>query len=319
MPGGRLTHQDRRSIASGLAEGLGYAEIARRLNRPTSTVSREVARNGGSHGYLADHAHHSTERRARRRRPVPPPETQTPGAPASASGVDAEGRDPEAVRAFAEEFAALMVATGLPRMAARVLARLVTTDPGALTAAELVRHLRVSPASVSKAIGYLEGLDLVRRERDPHHRRERYLIDDDVWLRTWLTSARTNAMLADISRRGAEILDTATPAGARLDQMREFFVQLSDDMAGGPTAAVFSDTLTVLAALMHAVTPRTVDQLAVALGWPPERVAAALDSAERHPDIADPVAPRYDETGACTLVARAGRLTPAQREALGRP
>ncbi|MGW6598810.1 MarR family transcriptional regulator [Streptomyces sp. NPDC055036] len=321
MPGGRLTHQDRRSIASGLAEGLGYAEIARRLDRPTSTISREVARNGGSHGYLADHAHHSTERRARRRRPVPPSEPPGPpsSASASASEVDAEGRAPEAVRAFAEEFAALMVSTGLPRMAARVLARLVTTDAGALTSAELVRQLRVSPASVSKAIGYLEGLDLVRRERDPHHRRERYLIDDDVWLRTWLTSARTNAMLADVSRRGAEILDTATPAGARLDQMRKFFVQLSDDMTGGPTAAVFSDTLTVLAALVHAVTPRTVDQLAVALGWPPERVADALDSAERHPDSADPVALRYDGTGAWALIARAGRLTPAQREALGHP
>ncbi|MGO4428265.1 MarR family transcriptional regulator, partial [Streptomyces sp. MCAF7] len=28
MPGGRLTHGDRQDIASGLAEGLGYAEIA---------------------------------------------------------------------------------------------------------------------------------------------------------------------------------------------------------------------------------------------------------------------------------------------------
>ena len=43
MPGGRLTQEDRRHIAAGLAEGLGYAEIARRLGRPTSTVSREVA------------------------------------------------------------------------------------------------------------------------------------------------------------------------------------------------------------------------------------------------------------------------------------
>ncbi|MFE4372006.1 MarR family transcriptional regulator [Streptomyces sp. NPDC056835] len=315
MPGGRLTHQDRRSIAAGLAEGLGYAEIARRLDRPTSTISREVARNGGSDGYLADHAHYSTERRARRRGPVPPP----PESPGPSAAADAHGREPEAVHGFAEEFAALMVANGLPRMAARVLARLVTTDSGALTAAELVRGLRVSPASVSTAIGYLEGLDLVRRERDPRQRRERYLIDDDVWLRTWLTSARTNAMLADVSRRGAEILDTATPAGARLDRMRQFFVQLSDDMAGGPTAAVFSDTLTVLAALVHAGTPRTADQLAGALGWPLERVADALDSAERHPDIADPVSLRYDESGARTVTARPGRLTPAQREALGHP
>ncbi|MBO1416423.1 helix-turn-helix domain-containing protein, partial [Streptomyces sp. FH025] len=47
MPGGRLTQQDRRRIATGLAEGLGYGEIARGLGRPTSTVTREIARNGG--------------------------------------------------------------------------------------------------------------------------------------------------------------------------------------------------------------------------------------------------------------------------------
>ncbi|MEV4086954.1 helix-turn-helix domain-containing protein, partial [Nonomuraea fuscirosea] len=56
MPGGRLTHDDRRRIASWLAEGLGYAEIARRLGRPTSTISREVARNRAPGGYLADRA-----------------------------------------------------------------------------------------------------------------------------------------------------------------------------------------------------------------------------------------------------------------------
>jgi len=72
MPGGRLTDQDRRHIASGLADGLGYAEIARRLGRPTSTVSREVARNHGPAGYRAEHAHLATAHRARRRPPEPP-------------------------------------------------------------------------------------------------------------------------------------------------------------------------------------------------------------------------------------------------------
>ena len=72
MPGGRLTQQDRQQIALGLADGLAYAEIARRLDRPTSTVTREVMRNGGPTAYRADLAHRATERRAhRRRRAVP--------------------------------------------------------------------------------------------------------------------------------------------------------------------------------------------------------------------------------------------------------
>jgi len=64
-----LTRQDRQHIAAALADGVGYAEIGRRLGRPTSTVSREVARNGGPGGYRADQAQLATGRRVRRRRP----------------------------------------------------------------------------------------------------------------------------------------------------------------------------------------------------------------------------------------------------------
>ncbi|AUX41672.1 hypothetical protein SOCE26_030940 [Sorangium cellulosum] len=308
MPGGRLSDQDRRDIASGLAEGLGYAEIARRLGRPTSTISREVARNGGPDGYRADHAHEATGWRARRRRPAPPAELPV------AAG--AGGRDPEAVRGFVEQFAALMVQTGLPRMAARVLACLYTIDAGALTAAELVERLRVSPASVSKAIGYLEGLTVVRRERGPR-RGERYVVDDDVWERAWTTSARANAMWADAAMQGAEIFGATTTAGARLDRAGRFFARLSDDMAGGPTEAAVGDALTVLAALVHASVPLTVQQLATGLGWPPDRVTTALHDAEQHPNITGPVALRRAASGTYAITARLDRLTATQRESLG--
>jgi predicted transcriptional regulator len=309
MPGGRLTHQDRERIASDLTEGLGYAEIARRLGRPTSTVSREVARNGGPDGYQAHQAHQATTgRRARRRKPA------LSHQPPAAAG--AYGRDPEAVRGFMEQFSALLVQTGLPRMAARVLTCLVTTDSGTLSATELVQQLRVSPASVSKAIGYLEPLGVVRRERDPQRRRERYIIDDDVWLRTWMASARKNAMWADAAQQGTEIFDASTPVGARLRHMGLFFARLSADMAAGPTAATVEDMLTVLAALVHANTPRSVDQLVTALSWPPDRVTRALRDAEQHPDIADPVALKHAGPDTYTITAKPDRLTPTQRETL---
>ncbi|XXT17545.1 hypothetical protein WME94_45685 [Sorangium sp. So ce429] len=48
----------------------------------------------------------------------------------------------------------------------------------------------------------------------------------------------------------------------------------------------------MLAALVLAGAPRTVQQLAAALGWPPDRVTSALRDAERHPDVAAPVALR---------------------------
>lgn len=214
MPGGRLTYQDRQHIASGLAEGLGYAEIARRLRRPTSTISREVARNGGYQGYRADHAHETARRRARRRKPAP--------SPTAHAAADAYGRDPEAVRDFEEQFTAMAVRMGLPRMVARVLLGLFTSDAGALTAAELAQRLQVSPASVSKAVRYLEQLELVRRERDARQRRERYFVDDDVWYRASLREMQFLTMWAEASRQGAQVFGTATPAGARLEEMGQF-------------------------------------------------------------------------------------------------
>jgi chromosome segregation and condensation protein ScpB len=84
---------------------------------------------------------------------------------------------------------------------------------------------------------------------------------------------------------------------------------LSEDMSGGP--AGHADLLTVLAALLHAGTPLTADQLASALDWPADRVMDALRLAEKHPDLADPVALEYS-SGRYSVVARTERLTPEQ-------
>ncbi|MEV7211733.1 helix-turn-helix domain-containing protein [Kitasatospora cineracea] len=229
MPGGRLTQQDRRRIATGLAEGLGYGEIARGLGRPTSTVTREIARNGGPSGYQAERAQHATVRRSRRSRTATATTTAAaprPAVPAS-GGV---GRDPVAVGEFADRLAELLVHSGMPRMAARVLGCLHVTDAGSLTSGDLVQRLRVSPAAVSKAIGYLEGQALVRRERDDRRRRERYVIDGDVWYLALLASAERNAVLAGLTRHGAGLLGPATPAGARMDDASALLERIGRDI-----------------------------------------------------------------------------------------
>jgi DNA-binding CsgD family transcriptional regulator len=214
MAGGRLTQQDRQQIGLGLADGLSFAEIARRLGRPTSTITREVTRNGGPAGYRADLAHRATERRARRRRRAAPRGPQALPHPGT-------GRDPEAVREYEEAFTTMLMRSGVPKMRARVLVCLYTTDSGSLTAAELAQRLQVSPASISKAITSLESLDLVRRERD-ERRRERYVVDDDLWYQAMIRSARDNAQLAETARQGVSILGRDTPAAARLENIARF-------------------------------------------------------------------------------------------------
>ncbi len=222
MPGGRLTQQDRQQIALGLAEDLTYAEIARRLDRPTSTVTREVMRNGGPTAYRPDLAQRATERRARRRRQGAP---RGPHAPAQGDGPDAQ-----VVREYEETFTTLFMRQGLPRMASSVLTCLYTSDAGSLTAAELVQRLQVSPASVSKAIALLEVHGLVQRER-VDGRRERYVADDEVWYQSMVAAASSNAQIAETARQGAAVLGCDSPAGVRLEKMALFMDFVNESIA----------------------------------------------------------------------------------------
>ncbi|WP_285635790.1 helix-turn-helix domain-containing protein [Lentzea sp. NBRC 102530] len=222
MPGGRLTQQERRQIAVGLADGLAYAEIARGLDRPTSTITREVMRNGGPVGYKADIAQLTTERRAQRRKQA------TPRARPAAQRAD--GRDPEAVRQFEEVFSEIFIGQGLPKMTARTLASLYATDSGSLTAAELVAHLQVSPASVSKAVAYLEGQGLIGRVRDDR-RRERYVVDEgDIWYQSMIASAAGTTSLAEAARQGVSSLGPGTPAATRLENIARFLDFVSESI-----------------------------------------------------------------------------------------
>lgn len=219
MPGGRLTQQERQQIALGVADGLAYAEIARRLDRPTSTVTREVMRNGGPTAYRADLAHRATERRAHRRTQAPTRDPQAAPQP--------HGRNAEDVHAYEEKLTTVLMEAGTPKMMARVLTCLYTTDAGSLTASELVRRLQVSPASISKAVAFLEGQGLVRRER-AEGRRERYVVDDDVWYQAMIASARANARIIETAQQGVGVLGPDTPAAGRLENIARFLDFVSE-------------------------------------------------------------------------------------------
>ncbi|MEV4354705.1 helix-turn-helix domain-containing protein [Nonomuraea sp. NPDC049625] len=193
-----MTQRDRQRIAAGLAEGRSYAEIARRLDRPTSTISREVGRNGGPGGYRPEQAHRATERRARR---------GTPALRFAAGPPDGEPGD---------EVIEMAVRMGLPKMMARVLVCLWLSEDGRLTAAELTRRLKVSPASVSMAVGYLIQQGLIGRERDPRRRRDIYTVDDNSWYQSIVTSSRQTLEAAELAKAAGETFGLDTPVGRRL-------------------------------------------------------------------------------------------------------
>jgi hypothetical protein len=167
-------------------------------------------------------AHRATERRTHRRSPAAPRGPQAPPQP--------HGRDAEAVREYEETFATAFMQQGMPKMMSRVLSCLYTTDSGSLTTSELVQRLQVSPASISKAITFLESQDLIRRERD-ERRRERYIVDDDVWYQAMIASARSNDQLVETARQGVDILGPGTPAAARLENIARFLDFVGESLA----------------------------------------------------------------------------------------
>ena len=220
MPGQRLTSADRRRIAEGLAQDLDYAEIARGLGRPTSTVSREVARNGGPGRYRAELAQLATTHRARRR----------PRPPAAREIGERTGPDPGATTAFVAQLTAGLIETGMPRTAAGVLACLFTSETGSHTAVELARHLRVSAATISHAVALLHQHGLIRRGRDGHSRRHRYFLDENAGIRSAVAGVRANQRLATTVLRGADIFGAGTAVGTRLATAGRFLEQLGDDI-----------------------------------------------------------------------------------------
>lgn len=207
-----MTQQDRERIAAGLTDKLSYGEIARRLDRPTSTITREIARNGGPAGYRPQQAHQATIQRARRGTPAPPRADTPPG------GLMEEELLERAVRA------------GMPRITARVHHDLMLSENGRRTAAELTRRLQVSPASVSVAVNYLLQHGFVRRERDPRRRRDIYVIDDDAWYHAIVISERQTLETAQATMAVAEAYGLDSPVGQRLAKTAAYLERVSLDI-----------------------------------------------------------------------------------------
>ena len=172
-----LSHAEREEIAILHAQRLGIREIARRVGRPHTTVSREIARNGNRDGsYRALTAQQRAEQRARR--PKPGKLATNP-----------------ALRDFVED-----KLTRLQWSPEQICAELLKDYPDD-------GSMRCCPETIYRSI-YVQGRGEMRREltrhlrtgreqRKPHHRPE-----------------RRKGRLVDpvhISRRPAEAEDRAVP------------------------------------------------------------------------------------------------------------
>lgn len=142
-------------------------------------------------------------------------------------------RDPaedDAVLHFVEKFALMLTDAGMPRMPARALAALLVAHDGGMTAADLARTLRISPAAVSGAVRYLIQVGMAQRGRRPGERRDHYFIDDDTWYSSVGQRDQLYQALCDTLDEGVEAVGRDTVRGRRIAEIRDFFRFLAKEM-----------------------------------------------------------------------------------------
>jgi predicted transcriptional regulator len=138
-------------------------------------------------------------------------------------------RDEVRVALFVEHLAMLFESYGVPRMPARVLMVMMADDDAAMTAAELAQRLGVSPAAISGAVRYLVHIGLIEREPVPGSRRDRYRLPEHAWYEASATKTTFLGAIAGMADEGVTALGERTPAGARVAEMRDFFLFIQSE------------------------------------------------------------------------------------------
>lgn len=133
--------------------------------------------------------------------------------------------------AFVERMGGALTSAGLARLPSRVFAALLVDDDGRMTAAQLAAGLGVSPAGVSGAVRYLDGIGMIRRERERGSRRDVFVVDDDAWHGMLVRLDQFYAPLIAALDRGLADLPAGDPAERRLRLAREFLAFVLAEMS----------------------------------------------------------------------------------------
>jgi DNA-binding transcriptional regulator GbsR (MarR family) len=136
----------------------------------------------------------------------------------------------DGVRRFVERFALLLTEAGMARTPARVFACLLAEDSGRLTAGELAERLQVSPAAISGAVRYLTQAGVLIRAREPGERRDHYAVHEHVWPEMFTTRMAMVRRWEQAMAEAVELLGAERPAGRRLQETREFFAFMQEEL-----------------------------------------------------------------------------------------
>jgi DNA-binding transcriptional regulator GbsR (MarR family) len=132
---------------------------------------------------------------------------------------------------FVERMGGALTSAGLARLPSRVFAALLVDDDGRMTAAEIAAGLGVSPAGVSGAVRYLDGVGMIRRERERGSRRDIFVVEDDAWHGMLTRLDQIYGPLIAALDRGLGDLPDDDPAHRRLLLAREFLAFVLAEMS----------------------------------------------------------------------------------------
>jgi DNA-binding transcriptional regulator GbsR (MarR family) len=128
-----------------------------------------------------------------------------------------------------ERIGGALTQAGMTRLPSRVFAALLVDDDGRMTSLELAAALGVSPAGVSGAVGYLERVGMLRRERERGSRRDVYVVDDDAWHDAMMHHDQLYGPIKASLELALNALGKDAPAHVRLSLTREFLVFLEQE------------------------------------------------------------------------------------------
>ncbi len=132
--------------------------------------------------------------------------------------------------AYVERLGSTLANMGFPRLPARVFAALLTEEDGRMTSAEVVAALRVSPASVSSSVTYLQTIHLIHREREPGSRRDVYVVAQDAWHDVMINNSSVYGVLRSVLAQGIPLVGDDTAAGERLNLSVEFLAFMETEI-----------------------------------------------------------------------------------------
>ncbi|OEV02648.1 GbsR/MarR family transcriptional regulator [Streptomyces oceani] len=134
------------------------------------------------------------------------------------------------LRATAEKLALSLAEGGMQRTMARVMTALLYTQQETMTAGDLCERLQISTGAVSGAIKQLVQVGMIERVPAPGSRRDHYQFRGHAWATMMSNQNAILKVLEEAAAEGLRIVGKDTPAGHRLDEMRDFHAFMQREM-----------------------------------------------------------------------------------------